>query len=287
MTFRYPRVLIVGVGLLGGSLGLALKARGIAQQVVGVGRRTASLDTARAMGAIDEASLDLAAACADSALAIVCTPAAQAQRDLDTLRAHLPADAIATDVASTKAALCAHAAATWPAPRRFVGSHPMAGSEKWGPEHAHADFYQDSVCLVEEAPGIDPQAARAIGDLWTALGARVVPIDPVQHDDMLARTSHVPHVAAAALAVVAGRGGDVRHLAGNGLRDTTRIAAGRPELWRDICLTNRDAVRAGLHEVRAWLDAFDRALADGDADTLERLLAEGAQARAQLDAPQA
>ncbi len=279
MSVYFDRVAIVGVGLLGGSLGIALKHWGLAGRVAGVGRRASSLDTACDMRAIDEAHLELAPAVTDADLVVLCTPAAKVVAFLDEVRDCVRPATIVTDVASTKGALCARARETWPKPRRFVGSHPMAGSEKFGPQHARADFYKASVCLVEQADDLDAKARKRVVALWEAVGARVVGVDAAAHDMLLARTSHLPHVVAAALAQLAGRQGDVRDVIGNGFRDTTRIASGRPELWTEICLTNREAVLAGLDELSASLARFRTALEKRDATGLAQFFEDGNSAR--------
>ncbi len=275
----YPIVTIIGTGLLGGSLGLGLKRAGMAGRIRGVGRRQSPLDTALALGAIDEASSDPGAAVRDADLVVVCTPAALVIPTLDSIRDAVSSGAIVTDVASTKADICAHAEATWPKPLRFVGSHPMAGSEKFGPEHSTADLYEGTVCLVEEGGDIDPAARAAVLELWIALGATVVDIDPAAHDQVVARTSHVPHIAATALSLLADSGEDVRPFVGNGFRDATRIADGRPEIWRDICLTNSPAIRGGLAELIRSLQALSAAIESGDSAQVESFFERGREAR--------
>jgi prephenate dehydrogenase len=279
MPAYFDRVAIVGAGLLGASLGLALKARGMAGRVAGVGRRESALDKALDMRAIDEAHLEIAPAAHGAQLVVLCTPAAQVVRHLDTVRELVSPETVVTDVASTKGALCAHARDTWPKPRRFVGSHPMAGSEKFGPEFGRADFYAGTVCLVEQADDLDPAARDAVTALWEGVGARVTGVDALEHDALLARTSHLPHVAASAVALLAGRQGNVREVIGNGFRDSTRIAAGRPELWCEICLTNRDAILDGLGELAGALEEFRAALERGDEAALSRFFEEGRAAR--------
>lgn len=276
---QFGRVTIIGVGLLGASLGLALKARGLAGRITGVGRRQSSLDKGLAAGAIDEAALDVRAAVVHADLIVLATPAAEVMVKLDEIRGCCPRNACITDVASTKGRICAHAAALWPVSRRFVGAHPMAGSEKFGPEHGRADLYEGSICLVEDSPDIDPDAREIITALWRAVGAETVAIDAQCHDAMLARTSHIPHVLAASIATLAARQGDVRQLIGNGYRDMTRIAASRPEVWRDITMTNREAILEGLDELQHHLDSFARALREEDAGAIEAFYNEGSRAR--------
>lgn len=284
MSALFGKTAIIGVGLLGGSLGLALKQRGLAQDVAGAGRRAESLHAALARRAIDTAHLEIEQAIDDAELIVVCTPAAQIPAHLDAIRA-TGSRAVVTDVASTKALICAHATATWPQPRRFVGSHPMAGSEKFGVENADAALYTGCAVIIEQADDVDPEAFEKVRALWQALDATVVPMPPERHDAGAARTSHLPHVLAAAMAAVAHRAGDVRPLIGNGFRDATRIAASRPEIWRDICLTNRDALIAALQETEADLAAFRQLLETADAKGVERFFQGGATARRELLGP--
>jgi prephenate dehydrogenase len=280
MTQPSPdRVAIVGVGLLGASLGLALKARGLATRVTGVGRRKVSLDTALALGAIDATAPDVAAAAAEADLLVVATPAALVTSVLDEVRRAGNSRLVVTDVASTKAAICGHAEATWAAPRRFVGSHPMAGGEKFGPENGRPDLYEDTVCLVEESPGLDPEAHAVVCGLWESVGARVVSVKPEDHDPILARTSHLPHVVASAVAALAGESGASQLFVGNGFRDLTRIADSRPEVWRDICLTNRTALLQSLAGLDARLHELADILAAGDAERLDAFFEQGREGR--------
>lgn len=282
---RFDRAAIIGVGLLGSSLGLALRERGLANEVVGIGRRTSSLETALRHGAIHRHTLEIEAGIADADLIVIATPAGIVPKLLDTLRDCIGPLTIVTDVTSTKGAICAHARATWPSPRRFVGSHPMAGSERFGPEHGNARLYENSICLVEQSAAIDHDARAAIVALWEAVGARVVDIDPDQHDTLLARTSHLPHVLSAAIAILGGECGEVRELIGNGFRDMTRIAAGRPEIWRDICLTNRAAVLESCANLRQQLDRFMAALETEDGAALEAYFEAGRAARQKVVDP--
>lgn len=285
MTLHFKTATIIGVGLLGGSLGLALKKKGLAARVNGVGHRQATLDKAVELGAIDQAFLDPVEPARDSDLIVICTPAATVPRFLDILRPVCPPRCIITDVASTKSVICAHAAATWPAPRRFIGCHPMAGSEKFGPEHARPDLYQGCVTVVEAGPSLDSAARAMVVDLWRALGAEVVDLPPDLHDRLVAQTSHLPHVVAAAVAQVAASGASletVRKLVGKGFQDLTRIADSRPEIWRDICLTNRENILAALDALSGRLDEARRALEHADGDALERFFRQGNTGRREV-----
>jgi len=283
---RFDTVTLIGVGLLGASLGLALKRRGLARHIRGVGHRPETLQKALDRGAIDEALTTVAHAAPGSDLIVICTPAALVPSYLDAVRPLCGKSAVVTDVASTKRDICEHAKRAWAEPYRFVGSHPMAGSEKFGPEHATVDLFEGSVCFIEAMKGHAADAHAAVAELWSSLGARVVPVDPATHDVMAARTSHVPHVVAAALARLTAEGGDaLRAFAGGGFRDTTRIADGRPELWRDICLTNPEAIARVLREVQTDLAVFETALANKDAAAIEAYFTKARDARRRLIEP--
>jgi prephenate dehydrogenase len=275
----WDKVIIVGAGLLGGSLGLALKKHALASRIVGVGRRQSSLDTALEQGAIDEGSLDLAEACAEADLIVLCTPAAQVPGQLDTVREAMKPSAVTTDVASTKAAICNHARQTWPQPQRFIGSHPIAGSEKFGPEHAFAELYEDKAVIMETGDHLDPDAEAQVRGLWTALGSRLVDVDPETHDAVVARTSHIPHLLSSCLAELAAGAGDVKDLIGSGFRDVTRVAEGRPEIWRDICLTNDAAILDGLDDLATLIQEARHRIAQGDRDGLDEFFQSAWDAR--------
>ncbi len=279
MTPRFDTAAIVGVGLLGGSLGLALKARRMAAHVHGIGRRQESLNTALELGAIDKSFLDIREGIRGADLIVVCTPAALVAGHLDTIAASCEPNAVVTDVASTKAEICAHARATWPHPLRFVGSHPMAGSEKYGPEHATERLYENCVTIVECADGHAPDAHEAVCALWKGAGARVVEIEPSMHDALVARSSHIPHISSALVAATAGELGDIHSVVGRGFRDVTRVAAGRPEIWRDICLTNRAAILEGLADLAKRLDAVRTMIDERDGATLDAFFTAAQRAR--------
>jgi len=155
----------------------------------------------------------------------------------------------------------------------------MAGSEKSGPEYGTADLYEGAVCLIEDSPGTDPEAVQLVRRLWGSVGARLVALDPESHDRMLARTSHLPHVAAAALAALAAEVGARREVIGRGFLDSTRIADGPPEVWRDICLTNREAVLESVAGLKGRLERFEALLRAGDGHGLEMYFEEGRRGR--------
>ncbi len=241
MQFR--KITIIGVGLLGGSIGLAVRQRRLAGEVAGYVRRAASLKDCEKAGAVDYATTDLLAAVSKADLVILCTPLAQMRSIAEKILPALKRGAIVTDVGSVKAgvvreleSIIARAGA------HFVGSHPMAGGEKMGVLAARADLYANAVCVVTPTKKSNAGAVRKVEQFWKSLGARVLKLDAAQHDLLVSRSSHLPHVVAATLAnLVLNPAGSKTQaaLCATGFRDTTRIASGSPEMWRDIALANR------------------------------------------------
>jgi len=268
---------IVGVGLIGGSIGLAAKRRGLAGQVRGVGWRQQTLDQARARGAIDEASLDLATAAPGSDIIVFCTPVDGIVGQVLAAAPLCTPGTLMTDAGSTKAVIVRGVEGHLPDGVAFVGGHPLAGSEKRGPLHAEPDLFQGRVTVVTRTASTPPEAlARAVA-FWQALGSRVRLMDPDEHDQALALTSHLPHVVASALAQALPP--ELYEFTGTGFRDTTRVAAGDPALWTGIFRHNRAAVLDALDRFGARLDRFRQALRAGDPAALAALLAEAKKVR--------
>ncbi|MEM6799022.1 MAG: prephenate dehydrogenase/arogenate dehydrogenase family protein [Planctomycetota bacterium] len=274
------RLVVVGVGLIGGSIALAAKRHGAASEVVGVVRSQASLERAGACGVADELTTDLPAAVAEADLILACTPVGQVAETLLSAAAACPESAILTDAGSTKAGIVAEVeqglAASNASPT-FVGCHPLAGNHQTGPESARADLLEDRVVVVAPTNATPAPTIDLVTRFWQAIGATVVKMSPAEHDASLARTSHLPHVIAAALAAATPE--ETLRLAGTGWRDTTRIAAGDAALWRDILTANRAEVLAALDSFDQQLAAFRTALATGDDDGLQQLLNQGRQRR--------
>ncbi len=273
---RFQKVALLGVGLLGGSLGLALRRQHLAGRVHGYVRREAAAPECRAAGAVDTAGTDLAEAVRDADLVVFCTPLGQMPLLAEQAAPFLSAGALVTDVGSVKGPvvralepLCTAAGA------RFVGSHPMAGSERTGVGAARADLFAGAVCVVTPTSRSDPAAVATVTGLWEALGGRVLTMPPEAHDERVARTSHLPQALAATLAhlVLAPEAPpEQARLCAGGFRDGTRVASGSPEMWRDIFLANREPVMRALEEFGRALDSLRRAVAAGDAAALERFL---------------
>jgi prephenate dehydrogenase len=263
---------IVGVGLIGGSIGLAVKKRGLAERVLGVGRQRASLDQALFRDAIDEACLEPVAAVAQAEFAVFCTPVDQIAAQVLATAPHCAPGTLLTDAGSTKATIVAQVEERLPQGINFVGSHPLAGSEKRGPEHASADLFQGRVTIVTPTVSTGADAVARTAEFWQALGARVVFMDPREHDRALALTSHLPHLVAAALAGILPE--ERQALTGTGFRDTTRVAGGDPALWTAIFEHNRAPVLAALDRLDDRLAKLRAALETEDWTTLHDLLAQ-------------
>ncbi len=274
-------LVIVGVGLIGGSAGRAARDRGVARRVVGVGRSADSLAAARRAGCIDAGTSDLAAAARDADLVLVCTPVDRIAEHVRTAAAACRPGTLITDAGSTKDAIVRALDGALPSGVPFVGGHPLAGSEKRGPEHAQPDLFVDRLVVLTPTPRTDPAAVDRAGAFWQSLGARVLHLSPLDHDDALAITSHLPHLAAAALANTLPD--HLRGLTATGFRDTTRVAAGDPDLWAAIVAQNRGAVLAALGRLVQRLADYRDAIEHNDMTALRRLLAEAKAVRDGLD----
>ncbi len=263
-------LLITGLGLMGGSLAAAAHQAGwrvlLHHHRPSVAEEAAGRGWGRAVGSFAEATT--------AELAVVCTPVGVIA---DTVRA-IAADigAVITDVGSTKDTLCRDLADLG---GRFIGSHPMCGSHRQGLAHADADLYRDRVTIV--TPCGDPPGLPLVEALWRTVGSRVLRLSPATHDRVVAEASHVPHVLASLTASLLGD--EAAPVAASGFRDATRIAAGSPELWRDILLTNRSAVGALLVRGRGRLEELERLLDAGDGDGIAAWLGEGRAGRARFD----
>jgi cyclohexadieny/prephenate dehydrogenase len=273
---RFDQITIVGVGLIGGSVGLAAKARGLAGRVVGVGRDAKNLSRAVELGAIDSFTTDLAEGVKSADLVVVCTPVDRIAGVILSAALHCRPGTIFTDAGSTKAVIAAAVEESLPAGVAFVPAHPIAGSEKSGVEHARAELFEDRVTIVTSEALLSRIVAKVVR-FWESLGSRVAMMPPAEHDRILATTSHLPHAVAAAVA--GSTPTDLLSLTAGGFRDVTRIASGDPELWAAIFRANRDAVLAALSAFTERLAEFRHLLETGDGAGLVRWLAEGKQVR--------
>jgi prephenate dehydrogenase len=277
----WDTVAIIGVGLIGGSIGLALAKRKLARRIVGIGRTKASLDSALARGCITEAATSIADGVRQADLIVVCTPVGQIAQHVAEAGQHMPEGSVITDAGSTKAELVVKAEAAladrFSRQMPFVGSHPLAGSEKNGPEASSADLLEGRVVVVTETDVSHHDVVDTIDEFWQSLGARVVRMSPGDHDAAMASTSHLPHLLASALAVATPH--DFLPLTATGWQDTTRIASGDVELWQQIFQSNRSRALKALADFETVLAQFHAALEAGDEVQLAKLLAEGKRRR--------
>ncbi len=290
---QWETVTIVGVGLIGGSIGLALNERRLAQNIIGVGRRPEALRQARLMGAATETQTELEPALARADLIVVCTPV---ETVADVVRLALeksPSHALITDVGSVKAKIVlevnrAHAElqaknAASPASKampEFIGSHPMAGSEKTGVEFAKKDLFANRPAIITPTAENSAEKIEQLTTFWEKLGARVVNMSPEFHDAAVADVSHLPHLIAAVLAAATPT--ESLPLASSGWADTTRIAAGDVELWRQILQANRAPTLQALARFEKVLSEFRKALEQDSSQPLAELLAAGKRRRDSL-----
>lgn len=272
------RVSLVGVGLLGGSIGLALRAVGFSGVRVGVGRRESSLRKALEYEAVDEVTQDVQAGVAGAQLVILCTPISRFEPLLRQMIPGLGPGTYVTDVGSTKTEVVRLAHRLLPKSVHFVGSHPIAGSEKIGVEFARADLFDRCLCLVTPTPRTPAGTVRWVRSFWEALGAYTVTVSPQRHDAVLARVSHLPHAVATALVGLALRGSAI-NFAGPGFADATRIASGDPLMWTDVFRTNRRAMIRGIDQLIAELTRLRARLHRDDAQAILTWLEKGKTAR--------
>ena len=286
MTRVFDRMLVAGVGLIGGSLALAAREAGLVGEIVGYGRSRENLAVARRRGLVDRIA-DAPGAAATADAIVLAAPVGASVALAEAFRPHARAGTVLTDVGSVKARVVADLEAAWRRVGPVVGGHPIAGSEASGAGAARVDLFRGRLCILTPTPATDTTALGQVQALWEGVGARVEEMAAVAHDDILARVSHAPHLVAYAL-VTAGAdvrvdGRSVLDYAGSGFRDATRIAASRAELWRDIALANAAAIGPALAEFRAVLERLAALVAAGDAAGLEAVLAAAARLRSDLE----
>lgn len=272
----WEKAVIIGVGLLGGSIGLALRAGGLAREVIGVGRPGKPPTGAVASGAIDRAEAELSAAAQDADLVICCAPVQQIPELVVASARAMRADGLITDVGSTKRTIVEEIERMAPtAP--FVGSHPLAGGTASGYEHAREDLLRGSLVIITPAARTPPERLARTERLWQSLQAQTHCMSPADHDNALAQTSHLPHIVASALA--AATPADLLPLTGPGWKGTTRVAKGNAKLWRQILEENRLPALQALENFAKMLELWQRALESGDGERLEQLLDAGKATR--------
>ena len=279
---------LIGVGMIGGSLLAAWRRAGVVSSAIGFDIEPKALAQAARAGIIDRAAESVADAVADADLVVIATPVGAMRAVFAQLAAALPPQALVTDVGSAKVSVIEDAHATL-ADRvsQFVPAHPIAGKELPGVEHADAALFERKRVIVTPAPTTSAQAVDRVEALFAQAGARVERMDPAEHDRIFAAVSHLPHLLSFALVanIAAGSDGERRlGYAGAGFRDFTRIAAGSPVMWRDICTANRVALSAELRAYRDLLETLQRAIDAGDSDSLQQTFAKAADLRRKLGA---
>ena len=292
MAVHFKQAAIVGVGLIGGSLGMVLKRQGLADSVVGIGRRVENLHMAVELGAIDRYVSDAKEGIRGADLVVLATPVDTYERHLKDWATCLEPGAIVSDVGSVKGALVEQAEDLLPERTYFVGAHPIAGREKTGVAAGSADLFRGARCILTPTRNTDRQALQVIRELWEAAGSTVVSMDPFLHDQVLGAVSHLPHVVAFSLMnalieiqerTVPAANQDLLAHAGSGLRDTTRIAASSPEMWRDICLWNRENLISVITIYERRLATLKQLIQAGDGPGIEKELERAKQVRERLN----
>jgi prephenate dehydrogenase len=269
---HWKKVTLVGVGLLGGSLGLALLKRRLASEVVGYVRRDSSLAECLECGAVTSATLDLSAAVQGADLVVLCTPISRMSSLAGQMLPSLKRGALVTDVGSVKGTVVRQLSSIVnQSGVHFVGSHPMAGAEKTGVTAARADLFNNAVCVITPTDHSRPQAVKKVEALWRDVGCQVLCLSPKQHDLLVSRSSHLPHVLAALLTNLVLNPTlppEQEALCANGFRDCTRIASGSPEMWRDIALANRRNLSDALRRFVRELEKFNRTLSQANPEAI-------------------
>ncbi|SCY42116.1 prephenate dehydrogenase [Nitrosospira sp. Nl5] len=285
------KLVIIGVGLIGGSFALALRKAGKVRHIVGVGRSRENLQHALRLGAIDEIASDLQSALKDAEVVFLAVPVGQARGVMIQMSSFLEPNTIVTDAGSTKqdvieaarSCLARHL-------KNFVPGHPIAGAELSGASAADAELFRDKNLVLTPLDETRTEAVKQVTELWQACGARVTLMNAVRHDNILAAVSHLPHVLAFLLMnrVCSGAGDnpedplcpdDLLHFAGSGFRDFTRIAGSSPEMWRDICLANREALCEQIDAYQNELTALREMLARGEGEAVESVFANARETR--------
>ncbi|WP_337998304.1 prephenate/arogenate dehydrogenase family protein [Oleispirillum naphthae] len=271
----FGTVAFIGIGLIGASLALAMKRHGMAGRILAAARRQETLDTALRLGIADDASTDIADVVKDADLVMVCTPVGVCGEVARAIAPFLKPGAIVSDVGSVKGAVIRDMKAALPPSVAFVPGHPLAGTEFSGPEAGFAELFEGRWCVLTPLPETPRAAVEIVAEMWRKAGSNVDTMDPEHHDQVLAITSHLPHLIAYTIVGTAvDLGTDIKQevikYSASGFRDFTRIAASDPVMWRDVFLNNRDAVLDVLQRFTEDLTALQRAIRRGEGDTLER-----------------
>ncbi len=273
MAPLFNTLVILGFGLIGGSVAAACKARGVVRNIVGVARTQETLRKAFLHQLADSTTSDPTAAVKDADMVLLATPVGSIVNLAERVASHAPRGTIFSDVGSVKASVVSALEAVLPKTLPFVGAHPLAGKERAGVEAASADLFEGRTCIVTPTEHSSTEAVERVVEFWEALGSEVVLLEPQVHDVAVAAISHLPQVLASSLVQAAARtrtpSGSALAFAAGGFRDTSRVASSNPEMWRDICLYNRDALKQVIRNFTEILEQFQTALDEEDGRRLE------------------
>lgn len=279
----FEQITILGPGLLGASLAMAVKEKGLAKSVHAWSRRAETRAKCIQTDWCDAVFETPAAAVAGSDFVVLCTPVETIVPIIEQISATLKPNALITDVGSTKSLICRNASTALTGSSVFIGSHPMAGSENSGMEHARGDLFEGAACLITPLPDAAEAEITRLMSFWETLGMRLATVSPEKHDEIVANISHLPHLLASTLcSLLASKDPDWRHFSGGGLRDTTRVAAGDPQLWKQILEQNREEVLRSIDAFESELHQLKTALLNKESHQLIAILERGKKYRDQL-----
>jgi prephenate dehydrogenase len=277
------RLCIIGVGLIGGSVACAARAKGLCHEIVGVDADADNLRSASEWGVIDAGFSDVAKGAANADMVMIATPVGSFDVIFSALKAIWPTEAVVTDAGSTKCSVIESAKRVFgKVPDNFVPGHPIAGAERSGVEASTVDLFQGKRVILTPLETTSPLAVKRVESLWRSMGAKVSQMEPAHHDEVLAATSHLPHVLAFALTNMLGKKDEQQEIfqfAAGGFRDFTRIASSDPKMWLDICLANRREIVPLIHQFREELSVVAGLISRGAADELYALFADARSAR--------
>jgi len=282
-SFKINTLCIIGVGSIGGSLATALRAAKVVNKIIGVGRNSRQLDIAKQSSVIDETSTDIVSAAKQSDVIVVATPLGTMAEVFEQLKDCLPEETVLTDVGSAKQQVINDVESCFSKlPPRFIPGHPIAGTEKSGVQAASADLFKQRRVILTPHNNTDVTALELVRKMWQACGAEVIDMQAVHHDEVLAATSHLPHMLAYALVDTLARMDDNREIfdyAAGGFRDFTRIASSDPQMWHDICVANREQLTKVLHAFNEDLQRLTKAVESADSEFLKETFIRAKTAR--------
>jgi len=262
----FKKITIVGVGLMGGSLGMAIKKHGLAKEVMGMAQKKETLDEAIKLKAIDTGETDVKKAVRNADLVILATPVNLIIKLITTINPYLRRGCIVTDMGSAKAEIVETAEKKLTNPGLFVGSHPLVGSEKKGVIYSHVDMYENAECIITPTKSSNRAAVEKVKQFWTKLGSNIKIMTPEEHDEVLAFTSHLPHILA--FSMMEAIPNKYLENVSQGFKDTTRIAASSPQMWNDICMSNSKNIVHSLDELVKYLSILRKSITDRDEKSL-------------------